>query len=127
MIRMNHEQFIGLCKKSGIQVEKITETEVFLYTTITPREIDLDLSHPDDPTRVIRNLLQNNNKLWIVRIIKTYTGLGLKECVDLHDRGLKNWTVQLVETIPYHDLPRYLDSSRYCDTYYQAILGRLRA
>ncbi len=127
MIKMTHTDFITLCAKVGILVENITNTEVTLKTSISLFEIDFDLHFPGRPEKTVGALLKiNPNKLGLVTIIRTFSTLNLRECLDLYDKGINNWTIKLVESIPYDQLPLHLSFPDMSDLYKSAVLERLQ-
>lgn len=126
MIRMSHEQFIGLCDRAGIKVDRISSTEVILKTSITAKEIDFDLFYPDSPYRTVRRALKEETpRLWMVKIIRAYTNFGLKDAIDFYNQGIENWIKSLVDTIPFEELPLLINEPGTNELYKQAVRNRL--
>jgi ribosomal protein L7/L12 len=51
----------------------------------------MDVSNPQREIREMLNCVQSNNRIGIIKAVRTLTGLGLKEAKDLVEDALGPW------------------------------------
>jgi len=86
--------------------------------------INFDLHYPGDALNV-RNCLMEGRKINLIKIVRHYTGMGLREAKELCDRNMENWSKLYLDSLPFEKLPQMVNGN-YCKTFKDTLLEKLR-
>lgn len=91
---------------------------------VSEEHIDFGLYAPMSGTTVL-DCLQKGMKINLIKIVRYYTGLGLKDAKYLCDTCMEKWSIQYLNTIPIKELPKMINNSEYCTGFRDAIKKKL--
>lgn len=90
-------------------------------------EVDLALRHPDNMDKTILDHIKEGtrgaSKIWVIRTLRIHYGYGVMEAMTLYDTTIITWIKQIIEALPFKELPKYVNSHK---LYKKAVLERLQ-